>query len=139
MAVGTIHNDLKRVREAWRASSVRGFDELRKQSSRSKSRKSSSTSARLEPLFTDCRALGPEQTSELPVRHGRHTFISHALAGGRTLAKVRDAAGHGNVSITSVYLHVAVDDDGQTGNLFGFRALRRDCRGCLHRSDRPVC
>jgi len=29
VAVGTIHNDLKRVREAWRESSVRDFDELR--------------------------------------------------------------------------------------------------------------
>ena len=28
-----------------------------------------------------------------PGCHGRHTFISHALAGGRTLAEVRDAAG----------------------------------------------
>jgi integrase len=35
------------------------------------------------------------------IHHGRHTFISHALAGGRTLAEVRDAAGHANVSITS--------------------------------------
>lgn len=33
-------------------------------------------------------------------RHGRHRFISHALAGGRTLAEVRDAAGHANVRIT---------------------------------------
>ena len=29
----------------------------------------------------------------LTIHHGRHTFISHALAGGRTLAEVRDAAG----------------------------------------------
>ncbi len=29
VAVGTVHNDLKRVREAWRESSVRDFDELR--------------------------------------------------------------------------------------------------------------
>jgi site-specific recombinase XerD len=49
----------------------------------------------------------------------RHTFISHALTGGRTLAEVRDAAGHANVSITSTYLHVAVDDQA-VGNLFLF-------------------
>jgi site-specific recombinase XerD len=42
---------------------------------------------------------------------GRHTFISHTLAGGRTLAEVRDAAGPANVSITSAYLPVAVDDE----------------------------
>ncbi len=52
------------------------------------------------------------------IHHGRHTFISHALAGGRSLAEVRDAAGHANVSITSGYLHVAVDDEGGVGNLF---------------------
>jgi site-specific recombinase XerD len=58
--------------------------------------------------------------ASLTIHHGRHTFISHALAGGRTLAEVRDAAGHSNVSITSVYLHVAVEDDAAVGNLFRF-------------------
>jgi hypothetical protein len=47
---------------------------------------------------------------------GRHTFIDHALAGRRTLAEVRDTAGHANVSITSAYLHVAVEDQA-VGNL----------------------
>jgi hypothetical protein len=40
------------------------------------------------------------------------------LAGGRTLAEVRDAAGHCNVSITSGYLHVAVDDGADVSNWF---------------------
>jgi integrase len=40
------------------------------------------------------------------------------LAGGRTLAEVRDTSGHANVSITSGYLHVAVDDEAALGNLF---------------------
>jgi len=40
-----------------------------------------------------------------------------ALAGCRTLAEVRDAAGHANVSIKSAYLHVAVDDSA-VGDLF---------------------
>jgi integrase len=66
---------------------------------------------------TACRVLGAERLESLTIHHGRHTFISHALAGGRTLAEVRDAAGHSNVSITSGYLHVAVDDD-QLGALF---------------------
>jgi len=41
------------------------------------------------------------------------------LAGGRTLAEVRIAAGHTSLLTTSAYLHVAVDDDGKVGNLFG--------------------
>ncbi len=67
---------------------------------------------------TACRILSPERLKTLTIHHERHTFISHALAGGRTLAEVRDAAGHSNVSITSGYLHVAVEDDG-VGSLFG--------------------
>jgi hypothetical protein len=42
------------------------------------------------------------------------------LAGGRTLAEVRAAAGHASLLTTSVYLHVAVEDEGQLGNLFRF-------------------
>ena len=67
---------------------------------------------------TACRKLGDERLQSLTIHHGRHTFISHALAGGRTLAEVRDAAGHSNVTVTSGYLHVAVEDDG-VGALFG--------------------
>jgi len=66
---------------------------------------------------TACKVLGRERLETLTIHHGRHTFISHALAGHRTLAEVRDAAGHANVSITSAYLHVAVEDDG-VGELF---------------------
>jgi integrase/recombinase XerD len=69
---------------------------------------------------TACRCLGRERLADLTIHDGRHTFISHALAGGRTLAEVRDAAGHSNVSITSCYLHVAVEDEGALGKLFGF-------------------
>lgn len=68
---------------------------------------------------TACKILGRERLETLTIHHGRHTFISHALAGHRTLAEVRDAAGHANVSITSAYLHVAVEDDG-VGELFRF-------------------
>jgi integrase/recombinase XerD len=67
---------------------------------------------------TACRSLGVERLATLTIHHGRHTFISHALAGGRTLAEVRDAVGHANISITSAYLHVAVEDEG-VGKLFG--------------------
>ena len=68
---------------------------------------------------TACKVLGRDRLETLTIHHGRHTFISHALAGHRTLAEVRDAAGHANVSITSAYLHVAVDDDA-VGELFRF-------------------
>lgn len=71
---------------------------------------------------TACKVLGRERLETLTIHHGRHTFISHALAGGRTLAEVRDAAGHANVSITSAYLHIAVDDEGKLGNLFAVAA-----------------
>ena len=66
---------------------------------------------------TACKVLGRERLETLTIHHGRRTFISHALAGGRTLAEVRDSAGHANVSITSAYLHVAVEDEG-VGELF---------------------
>jgi integrase len=65
------------------------------------------------------RILGAARLETLTFHHGRHTFISHVQAGGRTLAEVRNAAGHANVRITSGYLHVAVDDEAAVGNLFG--------------------
>ena len=66
---------------------------------------------------TACKVLGPERLRSLTIHHGRHTFISHALARGRTLAEVRDSAGHANVTVTSGYLHVAVETD-SIGSLF---------------------
>jgi integrase/recombinase XerD len=71
---------------------------------------------------TACRVLGGEWLRALTIHHGRDTFISHASPGGRTLAEVRAAAGHTNLLTTSVYLHVAVEDDGQPGALFAFGA-----------------
>ncbi len=68
---------------------------------------------------TACKVLGLARLETLTIHHGRHTFISHALAGSRTLADVRDAAGHANVSITSTYVHVLVDDEETVGDLFG--------------------
>lgn len=70
-------------------------------------------------FLTACKCLGEARLQTLTIHHGRHTFISHALAGGRTLAEVRDAAGHANVSITSGYLHVAIEGAEEAGNLFG--------------------
>jgi integrase/recombinase XerD len=71
-------------------------------------------------FLTACKILGSARARTLTIHHGRHTFISHALAGGRSLAEVRAAAGHSNVAVTSVYLHVVVDDEEVVGNLFQF-------------------
>ena len=70
-------------------------------------------------FLTACRVLGTDRLHRLTIHHGRHTFVSHALAGGRSLAEVRDSAGHTNVSVTSAYLHIAVDEDEMVGRLFG--------------------
>ena len=67
---------------------------------------------------TACKVLGLERLEDLTIHHGRHTFVSLALAGGRTLADVRDAAGHGNVATTSAYLHVAVCRKDAVTNIF---------------------
>ncbi len=37
---------------------------------------------------TACKVLGRERLETLTIHHGRHTFISHALAGDRKLAEV---------------------------------------------------
>jgi integrase len=68
-----------------------------------------------------CRILGPDRLRELTIHHGRHSFVSHALRAGRTLAEVRDSAGHANLATTSIYAH-ATDDDGKVGNIFGATA-----------------
>ncbi len=72
-------------------------------------------------FVSSCRALGPERQAELTIHHGRHSFVSHALK-RRTLAEVRDAAGHSNIATTSIYTHVATTDDGELGDLFAFSA-----------------
>ena len=69
-------------------------------------------------FLSACKVLGKGRLRTLTIHHGRHSFVSHALAGGRSLAEVRAAAGHSNLTTTSVYLHIAIDDNGQVGNLF---------------------
>ena len=73
-----------------------------------------------ERFLVACRALGDARLETLTVHHGRHSFVSHALQGGKSLAEVRDAAGHSNIATTSVYTRVASEDDGQVGDLFAF-------------------
>ena len=67
-----------------------------------------------------CKVLGEGRARELTVHCGRHSFVSHALAGGKSLAEVQQAAGHRSVSTTGVYVHTATDDDHAIGNLFNF-------------------
>lgn len=75
-------------------------------------------------MRTPCgRPRAGDRLNTLTIHHGRHTFISHALAGGRTLAEVRDATRHANESITSAYLHVLVDDEGVGGRAVWFLPL----------------
>ena len=69
-------------------------------------------------FHTACRVLGWDRLRTLTIHHGRHTFISHALAGGRTLAEVKAAAGHASLLTTSVYVHVVVDEREEAGALF---------------------
>lgn len=54
---------------------------------------------------TAIKCLGPDRVRQLSIHSGRHSFVSHSLRAGRSLAEVRDAAGHSNVSTTSIYLH----------------------------------
>jgi hypothetical protein len=72
---------------------------------------------------TACKILGAARLEALTVHHGRHTFISHSLAGRRSLAEVRDADGNCNVSITSGYLHVAVEDETAVGSPVSVRVV----------------
>lgn len=66
------------------------------------------------------KCLGRERVAVLSIHSGRHSFCSHALAGGRSIAEVRDAAGHANISTTSIYLHAIGEDDDEVGDLFHF-------------------
>ena len=77
-------------------------------------------------FVSSCRALGPERQAELTIHHGRHSFVSHMLAAGLTLAEVRDAAGHSSIATTSIYTH-ALEDDGTVRNVFGVeKGIPRD-------------
>lgn len=70
-------------------------------------------------FIAGCKVLGQDRQREVTIHTGRHSFVSHALAGGRSLAEVREAAGHANISTTSRYAHVATADE-EPGDLFAF-------------------
>jgi integrase len=73
-----------------------------------------------ERFRTACKPLGLARLRSLTIHHGRHTFVSHALARGRTLAEVRLAAGHASLITTTAYLHIAVEEGETPGRLFGY-------------------
>jgi len=66
-----------------------------------------------------CKTLGRERRADLTIHDGRHSFVSHALHGGRSIVEVRAAAGHSSLATTSIYAHL-VDTDDEVGNLFDF-------------------
>ena len=68
-------------------------------------------------FVSSCRVLGVIRQAQLTIHHGRHSFVSHMLAAGLTLAEVRDAAGHSSIATTSIYTH-ALEDDGMVRNVF---------------------
>ena len=78
-----------------------------------------------ERFRTSCKSLGLDRLKSITTHCGRHSFVSHALAGGRSLAEVQRAVGHSSLVTTSVYLHVAVDDDAVPGCLFDFPPARK--------------
>ena len=66
-----------------------------------------------------CRCLGSERRQEITIHTGRHSFISHAIHGGKSIVEVRDAAGHSSLNVTNLYSHLVEGDD-KVGNLFAF-------------------
>lgn len=59
---------------------------------------------------TAISALPADRIADLSIHTGRHTFVSHALAGGRSLAEVMFAVGHGSLRTTQIYLHLVARD-----------------------------
>ena len=56
------------------------------------------------------KVLGKDRVKRLSIQKGRHSFCSHALAAGRTITEVRDAAGHAKLATTYMYVHAVHGD-----------------------------
>jgi len=69
-----------------------------------------------------CRVLGRHVT----IHDGRHSFVSHSLNAGHSIVEVRDAAGHCNLSTTSIYAHLVSDQDGVVGNMFPVQSVLQE-------------
>jgi len=73
----------------------------------------STSNLRLTPILAARRwktvirkALGEDRNSQLSLHCGRHSFCSHALAAGRSVVEVQEAAGHSDAGMTlNVYSH----------------------------------
>src|SRR5262245_23954 len=68
-------------------------------------RQASSRHALRKRFRTACKTVENNGLSNLTIYHDWHTFVSHALAGGRTLVDVVKAVGHGKVSVRVVENH----------------------------------
>jgi site-specific recombinase XerC len=55
------------------------------------------------------KVLGRDRAKRLSIQKGRHSFCSHALASGRSIAEVREAAGHANLATTASYFQLRSD------------------------------
>jgi integrase len=73
-----------------------------------------------ERFRTAIKCLGPDRVKMLSVHCGRHSFASHALRSGRTIAEVRDWLGHRSIETTSIYLHTFPDEFEDIGDMFSF-------------------
>jgi integrase len=75
----------------------------------------------LRMRFKSCvKVLGRERQKELTIHCGRHSYIIHALHGGRSIVEVRASAGHASLATTSLYCHLVDDGGEEVGNLFDF-------------------
>lgn len=114
---GTL-DDLRAWKALRQSQGARGSDLfLCSQHKDSRGRKIDRRNARMR-FKVACKCLGSERQAQLTVHHGRHSFISHALHGNRSIVEVRDAAGHASLATTSIYAHLVTDDDDKVGNLF---------------------
>lgn len=55
------------------------------------------------------KVLGRDRVKRLSIQKGRHSFCSHALMGGHSIAEVREAAGHANIATTTSYFQLTSD------------------------------
>jgi len=54
---------------------------------------------------TAIQVLGPERVKQLHIHCGRHSYISHSLASGRSLPEVQENVGHSSIGSTNAYVH----------------------------------
>jgi integrase len=83
------------------------------------------------------KVLGRVRASQLTTHSGRHTFVSLALIGGRTLPEVRDAAGHSSIAVTDLYAHIA-DDSGDLGDVFSRSRTIAEARKPRHAGELEI-